>query len=72
MNGKIVILSDNRTNNEGLLTEHGLAVYLESASGKFLLDTGASEMFIHNAEALGIDLKDVDCCMISHGDSNHI
>ena len=72
MNGKIVILSDNRTDKEGLSTEHGLAVYLESASGKFLLDTGASEMFIHNAEALGIDLKDVDFCMISHGHSDHI
>ena len=72
MKGKIVILSDNRTNNEGLLTEHGLAVYLESSSGKFLFDTGASEIFIHNAEALGIDLTDVDYCMISHGHSDHI
>ena len=39
MNGKLVILSDNRTDKEGLSTEHGLAVYLESASGKFLFDT---------------------------------
>lgn len=72
MKDKIVILSDNRTNDERLLIEHGLSVYLESASGKYLFDTGASDLFIRNAEVLGIDISAVDYCMISHGHSDHI
>ena len=45
---RLVVLSDNRTNNKLLQTEHGLSVYLECPSGKYLLDTGASDLFIRN------------------------
>jgi 7,8-dihydropterin-6-yl-methyl-4-(beta-D-ribofuranosyl)aminobenzene 5'-phosphate synthase len=38
---------------------------------KILLDTGASDVFIRNAELLGIDLSDVDYVFISHGHSDH-
>ena len=69
---RLVVLSDNRTNNELLETEHGLSVYLECSSGKYLLDTGASDLFIRNAKVLGIDLADVDYCLISHGHNDHI
>ncbi len=72
MNGRLVVLSDNRTNDARLKTEHGLSIYLEGPSGKYLLDTGASALFIRNAEILGIDLKNVDYCLISHGHSDHI
>lgn len=53
---RLVVLSDNRTNNQQLETEHGLSVYMECSSGKYLLDTGASDLFIRNAKVLGIDL----------------
>ena len=66
------MLSDNRTNNKLLQTEHGLSIYLECPSGKYLLDTGASDLFIRNAKVLGIDLADVDYCLISHGHNDHI
>ena len=69
---RLVVLSDNRTNNKLLQTEHGLSVYLECPSGKYLLDTGASDLFIRNAKILGIDLADVDYCLISHGHNDHI
>lgn len=71
MNGRIIILSDNRTTDPRLQTEHGLSVYMESASGKYLLDTGASDLFIRNAGILGIDLAEVDYCLISHGHNDH-
>ena len=38
---------------------------------KILLDTGASDVYIRNAEQLGIDLSDVDYVFISHGHSDH-
>ena len=69
---KIVVLSDNRQLQGALEFEHGLCVYLETEKYKCLLDTGASDMFIHNAEQMVIDLIDVDYVFISHGHSDHI
>ena len=51
------VLSDNRTQNPLLETEHGLSILLETGHHKILLDTGASDVFIRNAERLGIDLS---------------
>lgn len=72
MSTKIVILSDNRACSALVGAEHGLAVYMECAAGRFLFDTGASAQFISNARALGVDLAEVDYCLISHGHSDHI
>ena len=69
---RLVVLSDNCTNNKLLQTEHDLSVYMKCPSGKYLLDTGASDLFIRNAKVLGIDLADVDYCLISHGYNDHI
>lgn len=65
------ILADNRSEDSRLLTEHGLSVYVETAQHKLLLDTGASDVFLRNAERLGIDLTKVDYVFISHGHSDH-
>ena len=69
---KIVVLSDNRHLQGDLEFEHGLSIYLETKKYKCLLDTGASDLFIHNAEKMEIDLIDVDYVFISHGHSDHI
>ena len=78
---KWTILSDNRSrstsgrlqgkNDSRLSTEHGLSILLETERHKILLDTGASDVFIKNAEQLGIDLSTVDYVFISHGHSDH-
>ena len=68
---KWTILSDNRTNDCQLQTEHGLSVLLETDKHRILLDTGACDVFIRNAERLGIDLGMVDYVFISHGHSDH-
>ncbi len=69
---KLVVLSDNRKLDESLESEHGLCVYVETGEYKCLLDTGASDKFIRNAEILGIDIKAVDFVFISHGHADHI
>jgi 7,8-dihydropterin-6-yl-methyl-4-(beta-D-ribofuranosyl)aminobenzene 5'-phosphate synthase len=51
--------------------EHGLSILLETECHRILLDTGASDMFIRNAERLGRDLSGVDYVFISHGHSDH-
>lgn len=69
---KIVVLSDNRKLNESLESEHGLCVYIETEHYKCLLDTGASDKFIRNAQKLDIDIEAVDFVFISHGHIDHI
>ena len=68
---KWTVLSDNRTCNDLLQTEHGLSILLETEKHRILLDTGASDVFIRNAERLGVDLRTVDYVFISHGHSDH-
>ena len=68
---KWTVLSDNRSSDPALETEHGLSILLTTERHKILLDTGASDLFIRNAELLGIDLSDVDYVFISHGHSDH-
>jgi 7,8-dihydropterin-6-yl-methyl-4-(beta-D-ribofuranosyl)aminobenzene 5'-phosphate synthase len=68
---KLTVLSDNRSCDGSLETEHGLSIFLETEKYRILLDTGASDMFIRNAEKMGIDLRTVDYVFISHGHSDH-
>ena len=68
---KWTVLSDNRTNDSQLQTEHGLSILLETEKYRILLDTGASDVFVQNAERLKIDLSTVDYVFISHGHSDH-
>ena len=68
---KWTVLSDNRTNNSLLQTEHGLSILLDTGHYRILLDTGASDVYIRNAMQLGIDLSTVDYVFISHGHSDH-
>ena len=68
---KLTVLSDNRTQNPSLTTEHGLAILLETEKHRLLLDTGASDVFMGNAKQLGIDLSTVDYVFLSHGHNDH-
>ena len=65
------VLSDNRSCDATLETEHGLSILLETENYRILLDTGASDVFIRNAEKIGINLSMVDYVFISHGHSDH-
>ncbi|HTO38585.1 MAG TPA: MBL fold metallo-hydrolase, partial [Brumimicrobium sp.] len=70
---KIITLVDNRTQSESLETEHGLSLYIETDDNlKILYDTGQSDLFIHNANKLGVDLSAIDRVVISHGHYDHI
>ncbi len=68
---RVVVLSDNRTEKDAFETEHGLSVYVETDRYRYLLDTGASSVFIRNASLAGVDLTKVDYVLISHGHRDH-
>lgn len=69
---KLVLLSDNLKGVETLYCEHGLCAFLDTGTHQLLLDTGASNQFIHNAKTLGIDLTTIDYVFISHGHRDHM
>lgn len=69
---KLIVLSDNNTFGRDYESEHGLSVYLEKDGIRYLFDTGASGLFIRNAEKAGVDLSEVDYLFISHGHNDHI
>lgn len=68
---KIITLIENTSDRTDLHPEHGLSLYIEANGHKILFDTGASGMFAENAAALGVNLADVDICVISHGHDDH-
>lgn len=67
---KITVITED---TEGLCPyfEHGLCVYIGTEKHRMLVDTGASDLLIKNAEILGIDLKSVDSVFLSHGHYDH-
>lgn len=64
-------LVENKTEHTGMLAEHGLSIYIETDGKKILFDAGATDIIIHNAEVMGVTLKDVDFAAVSHGHYDH-
>ena len=62
---RATILMDNLA-ARGLEAEWGLSIYVEYQGHAILLDTGASDRFARNADALGIDLSTVSFGVLSH------
>ena len=67
---RVRILIDNITHST-LKAEWGLSIHIEYQGMKVLLDMGASDYFARNADALGIDLKQVDYAVLSHAHYDH-
>ena len=67
---KATVLADN-IKGCGLKGEWGLCIYIEYGDKVVLLDTGASDLFVKNAEQLGLDLKKVDFGVLSHAHFDH-
>lgn len=67
---KITCLIDNCA-IDGFKSEHGLSYYVEAAGKRFFFDLGATDAFLDNARALGIDPASVDFAVVSHGHYDH-
>ena len=67
---KITVLVEN-TSLCDIPVEHGLSLYIEACGKNVLFDSGQSTLFAENAKRLGVDLKAVDFCVLSHGHYDH-
>jgi len=68
---KITMIVENTTSNPKIKPEHGLSAYIETEKHKILFDIGSDDLFLRNAQELGIDLREVDTLVISHGHYDH-
>ncbi|NMA68045.1 MAG: MBL fold metallo-hydrolase [Desulfitobacterium sp.] len=67
----IKTLVENTTLSQEFGCEHGLSLYIETKDHKILFDVGASELFLHNAKKLDVDIANIDFLVISHGHYDH-
>lgn len=69
---KIQVLVDNSTLIDRYFTgEPAVCYYIEMDGMKILFDTGYSDVFIKNAEAMDIDLDALTHIVLSHGHNDH-
>jgi 7,8-dihydropterin-6-yl-methyl-4-(beta-D-ribofuranosyl)aminobenzene 5'-phosphate synthase len=59
------------TKSSNVEAESELSLFIEFDERKILFDTGQSDLFIQNAEKMGIDLSQVDYLIISQGHFDH-
>lgn len=53
------------------LGEPGVSYYIECDGKRILFDTGYSDVYIRNAEKMGIGLQGLDAIVLSHGHNDH-
>lgn len=68
---RVTVLVENTAAGRGLLSEHGLAFWIEAGSQRLLFDTGQGLTLAHNARRLGIRLESVEVAVLSHGHHDH-
>ena len=69
---KLTVLTENTTRIDNyFLGEPGLCYHLQVDGKNILFDTGYSDVFVRNGEAMGIDLRQLDAIVFSHGHNDH-
>lgn len=67
----ITVLAENKAcgPTEGA---HGLSLHIRTGNRSILFDFGPDgDLLRHNADAMGVDLQDVDLAILSHGHDDH-
>ncbi len=68
---KLTVLTENIAGGH-FMAEHGLSYFIEYEKQKILFDTGHSDVFLKNAEKLGINIcQEIETIVLSHGHWDH-
>ena len=68
---KITVLVDTESFDDNLAKEHGFSAWIEADGHHILFDTGQIGGMLSNAPRLGVDLKQADTLVLSHGHFDH-
>ena len=69
---ELTVLVDNHTLiDRYFLGEPGLSLFIQEGDRRILLDVGYSDIFILNAQKMGLDLRHLDYVVLSHGHLDH-
>ena len=68
---KLTVLMENTAISPEFAAEHGLSLFVETDSARFLFDAGQSGAFADNARRLGVDLRTAELAVLSHGHYDH-
>lgn len=68
---RLTIVVDNKA-AEGLVVEHGYALWIETPHQNILFDTGQQQALLPNCATLGVDLASATALVLSHGHYDHV
>lgn len=68
---RICVLTEDRALSPAFGCEHGLSLYVEAAGRRLLFDMGKTDLFLRNAERLGVDVSQAELAVLSHGHYDH-
>jgi len=69
---KITVLADNHTYiDQYYLGEPAFSCFSEEEGTRFLFDAGYSNVFLQNADAMRIPVRETDAVILSHGHQDH-
>ena len=69
---RLTVLTDNTARIDAYyLAEAGVSYYIQDGGKNILFDTGYSDVYVRNAEAMQIDLRQLDMIVFSHGHNDH-
>ena len=55
----------------GYACEHGLCFWISANGKNILFDFGKTDLFLRNAEQLGVNIADIDLAVLSHAHYDH-
>ena len=67
---RITILANDKA-LPNFYSEHGLSIHINHPIYNILFDTGNQDIYLKNAEKIGVDLMDINYIIISHGHYDH-
>lgn len=67
----LTLVENNKPSGSELQERFGLGFYVETLGRRILFDVGPDDAFEKNARLLGIDLEQIDACILSHAHYDH-
>ncbi len=68
---RLTTIAENTSGQPWLVGDWGLSILAEDGEHRFLLDTGAAQSTVANADSLDVDLTRIDAIVLSHGHFDH-